>query len=271
MSTIKVRLKDASGNVLHPETDWSVVQNKPSFTPFQWQMTSMIHVHEIYNSDFLTDFDYTYEMNGDRLSTVSGVGISGDGGDPTSPDFYSSGICHSFAEDPHILKVMDVSAFRTNPTNPISLMECPNSGYTLDEGISPYGSLQTYDSFDEYFYKYDVQRSVLRAEFTVVNSVMGEIDVFSVFLLAFTFGDIRRTAAETNTKEIAYDGLYASMIGAIVLPHKFSQSTETGENASVLFDENSVKFDGTEYKTDSTSAKRVKFYKVFPFYDQSLK
>lgn len=30
MSTIKVRLKDASGNVLHPETDWSVVQNKPS-------------------------------------------------------------------------------------------------------------------------------------------------------------------------------------------------------------------------------------------------
>lgn len=25
-----VRLKDAAGNVLHPETDWSVVQNKPS-------------------------------------------------------------------------------------------------------------------------------------------------------------------------------------------------------------------------------------------------
>lgn len=28
---IKVRLKDASENVLHPETDWSVVLNKPSF------------------------------------------------------------------------------------------------------------------------------------------------------------------------------------------------------------------------------------------------
>ena len=30
MSNVKVRLKDASNNVLHPETDWSVVLNKPS-------------------------------------------------------------------------------------------------------------------------------------------------------------------------------------------------------------------------------------------------
>lgn len=32
MANVKVRLKDASNNVLHPETDWSVVQNKPSIT-----------------------------------------------------------------------------------------------------------------------------------------------------------------------------------------------------------------------------------------------
>ena len=32
MATVKVRLKDASGNVLHPETDWSVVKNRPSIT-----------------------------------------------------------------------------------------------------------------------------------------------------------------------------------------------------------------------------------------------
>ena len=30
MATTNVRLKDAAGNVLHPETDWSVVRNKPS-------------------------------------------------------------------------------------------------------------------------------------------------------------------------------------------------------------------------------------------------
>lgn len=30
MANVKVRLKDASNNVLHPETDWSVVRNKPS-------------------------------------------------------------------------------------------------------------------------------------------------------------------------------------------------------------------------------------------------
>ena len=32
MATVKVRLKDASGNVLHPETDWYVVKNRPSIT-----------------------------------------------------------------------------------------------------------------------------------------------------------------------------------------------------------------------------------------------
>ena len=32
MATVKVRLKDASGHVLHPEPDWSVVKNRPSIT-----------------------------------------------------------------------------------------------------------------------------------------------------------------------------------------------------------------------------------------------
>lgn len=32
MANVKVRLKDASNNVLHPETEWSLVQGKPSIT-----------------------------------------------------------------------------------------------------------------------------------------------------------------------------------------------------------------------------------------------
>ena len=32
MATVKIRLKGASGNVLHPETDWSIVLNRPSIT-----------------------------------------------------------------------------------------------------------------------------------------------------------------------------------------------------------------------------------------------
>ena len=32
MAIIKVRLKDAGQNTLHPETDWSVVENRPSIT-----------------------------------------------------------------------------------------------------------------------------------------------------------------------------------------------------------------------------------------------
>ena len=31
MSVIRVKLKDASQNVLHPETEWSIVRNRPSF------------------------------------------------------------------------------------------------------------------------------------------------------------------------------------------------------------------------------------------------
>lgn len=36
-----VRLKDAAGNVLHPETDWSLVQNKPSI-----EVNQTSHVEE---------------------------------------------------------------------------------------------------------------------------------------------------------------------------------------------------------------------------------
>ena len=39
MANVKVRLKDASNNILHPETDWSVVQNKPSITVDQTSHT----------------------------------------------------------------------------------------------------------------------------------------------------------------------------------------------------------------------------------------
>ena len=35
MAIIKVRLKDAGQNTLHPETDWSVVENRPAITVSQ--------------------------------------------------------------------------------------------------------------------------------------------------------------------------------------------------------------------------------------------
>lgn len=35
-NVIKVRLKDASQNVLHPETEWSLVQDKPSIFQTNW-------------------------------------------------------------------------------------------------------------------------------------------------------------------------------------------------------------------------------------------
>lgn len=45
MSIIRVKLKDAGENVLHPETDWSVVLNKPSFiVGDNWSNT-----HDVFN------------------------------------------------------------------------------------------------------------------------------------------------------------------------------------------------------------------------------
>lgn len=57
MANVKVRLKDASNNVLHPETDWSVVQNKPSITVDQ---TS--HLRETWNFGGYIDIDAVWGL-----------------------------------------------------------------------------------------------------------------------------------------------------------------------------------------------------------------
>ena len=55
MANVKVRLKDASNNVLHPETDWSVVLNRPSITVDQtshfrekWDFSGYIDINSGY-------------------------------------------------------------------------------------------------------------------------------------------------------------------------------------------------------------------------------
>ena len=59
MAIIKVRLKDAGQNTLHPETDWSVVENRPAITVGQnssgqkketWSapITSVVGVNTLY-------------------------------------------------------------------------------------------------------------------------------------------------------------------------------------------------------------------------------
>lgn len=59
--TIKVRLKDGDGNVLHPETDWSVVQNKPSTFMADW-VSSVIN----------KPFQITKDSSNDNVLTISG-------------------------------------------------------------------------------------------------------------------------------------------------------------------------------------------------------
>lgn len=57
MANVKVRLKDASNNVLHPETDWSVVLNKPSITVDQ---TS--HLRETWHFGGYIDIDAVWGL-----------------------------------------------------------------------------------------------------------------------------------------------------------------------------------------------------------------
>ena len=68
MANVKVRLKDASNNVLHPETDWSVVLNKPS-TKLKY-----------------TDGSYSTDTNS-KVAVVSGMV----GRDSEAWDTYSNG------------------------------------------------------------------------------------------------------------------------------------------------------------------------------------
>lgn len=66
---INVRLKDAGGNVLHPETDWSVVLNKPSIKKENRDETWNVS-------------NGTAKISGDGVSlsglevSLSGVGVS---------------------------------------------------------------------------------------------------------------------------------------------------------------------------------------------------
>ena len=49
MANVKVRLKDASNNVLHPETEWSLVQGKPSIGKAifgeEWKTSNTISIN----------------------------------------------------------------------------------------------------------------------------------------------------------------------------------------------------------------------------------
>ena len=57
MANVKVRLKDASNNVLHPETDWSVVLNRPSITVDQQS-----HVRETWDFGGYIDIKSGYGL-----------------------------------------------------------------------------------------------------------------------------------------------------------------------------------------------------------------
>ena len=49
MADVKVKLKDASGNVLHPETEWSLVQGRPSIGKAifgeEWKISNTISIN----------------------------------------------------------------------------------------------------------------------------------------------------------------------------------------------------------------------------------
>lgn len=72
MSIIRVKLKDASQNVLHPETEWSLVQGKPSIefshTGEDWAIADSITISGS-NGLYLSSEDHVY-VNDCRPFTV---------------------------------------------------------------------------------------------------------------------------------------------------------------------------------------------------------
>ena len=78
MSTIKVRLKDVGGNVIHPETDWSIVQNKPSSYPTTWSEVSgrPSIAFKTYTGDTNNPVSEIWERSGDTKSFTSTISMT---------------------------------------------------------------------------------------------------------------------------------------------------------------------------------------------------
>lgn len=80
---IKVRLKDGDGKVLHPETDWSLVQNKPPVFTADWG-SSVIN----------KPFQITQDSSNDNVLTISGFDYFKFGdNDNKDKEEYSFGYC----------------------------------------------------------------------------------------------------------------------------------------------------------------------------------
>ena len=78
MATIKVRLKDASKNVLHPETDWSVVRNKPSIemsgTGEEWNIADSISISGLNGLYLYGEHVYANDCRPFTVRHIMGIG-----------------------------------------------------------------------------------------------------------------------------------------------------------------------------------------------------
>ena len=273
MSTINVRLKDASGNVLHPETDWSVVLNKPTSYLTTWG--------EVQNKP---SFVYrSYNVSDQEQGEQELEGIT----DPAVEDSRNFYFSHTLLfSDPDLREdaytsgviIPQKNGFTTTFLNSLYQQD---SQFNLDNlGAVPYIS-KTSSSTDSSFtsnsstvVKQDISLVTLRIDLYKQNT-LNDLTRRQIFVLVATLGYQKIYGQNFNTlnpmTQEDFLRFAKSSIGATVLHSPY----EKDSYSDVLFKKSQstykIYYGGEEYnfveKTPTTGdASRAIVYMMFPRY-----
>ena len=273
MSTINVRLKDASGNVLHPETDWSVVLNKPSSYSTTWG--------NVQDKPSFVYRSYNVLDQGQNEQELEGIT------DPAVEDSRNFYFSHTLLfSDPDLREAAYTSGVIIPQKNGfittfLNSLYQQDTQFNLDNlGAVPYIS-KTSSSTDSSFtsngstvVKQDISLVTLRIDLYKPNTY-NDLTRRQIFVLVATLGYQKIYGKNFNTlNPMAYKDFIQfakSYIGATVL----HSSYEKDSYSDVLFKKSQstykIYYGGEEYnfveETPTTGdASRAIVYMMFPRY-----
>ena len=256
MANVKVRLKDASNNVLHPETDWSVVQNKPTIVSKKLSLTLLEPIEGGLNSN----------INGVHAE-VSGIAALPHESYPASRIIYSPRA--EFQKDGDTI------------LSPIGWESYGGRGVVLT-GASPASKLcpaalpflgDAFDNYDETFKSEAVTGGYceFRIHPLVLKLRLGNEPEFEGQLIAWVYGYQPREEEDRNSP-ISLATIMENCIGTTVIQSYGNQSSLWSTVFNVLILKNgscSVSYyTGTSnmIKASKTySANQVTAYQYYPF------
>ena len=147
----------------------------------------------------------------------------------------------------------------------------PNVGYKLSDP-------NDYELRDEITsdnsvtsHRFDMIRLLLRVDFILRNSVAGETDAWSDYVIAFTPGASLlkyNDHGDVEDDQFNYERFFNSLIGAFLLPCTALKGSDL--NKSILFYKDYIDLAGVKYYiNDSSNSHQATVSMVLPFYRES--